>query len=354
METLENIFVIIGNWFYNLFHSLGAYPPFDTLLMAIIYFIAIIIVVLVNVIFLVYLERKVAGYMQQRLGPNRWGPGGIFQTVWDATKLLGKEDIIPANVDRGLYRIASLSIFIPTILVFTVIPFGYNLIVADLDVGILFFVAISSMSVIALLMAGWSSNNKYSLLGAMRAVAQAISYEIPLVFSLLGIILLAQSMRLSDIVTVQQDMWFIVLQPVAFILYVIAATAELKRGPFDMPEGEQEIIAGPTTEYSGMRFALFYLAEYANLFAVSALAAAVFLGGGQGPWLPSWLWFLIKTYLMIFLFMWFKWTFPRLRVDHLMALSWKFLIPLTLLNALLTGAGLKIYQDFFQLAQIFY
>jgi NADH-quinone oxidoreductase subunit H len=221
---------------------------------------------------------------------------------------------------------------------------GQNMAMIDLNVGLFYFISVGSMSTICLLMAGWGSNNKWSLLGAMRSVAQMVSYEIPLAFSLLGIVMIAGSLNLQDIVKAQNNVWFIILQPVAFITYFIAATAELNRGPFDMPEAEQELTGGAYTEYTGMRWALFFLAEYTNLVAVSALAATLFLGGWLGPWLPSWLWIILKTYFIMLIFMWLKWTFPRIRMDHLMSLSWKVLIPISLLNIMLTGAGLEIFS----------
>lgn len=344
MAGVEGIFLDFDRWFRNWLAAYGVPDPWIFLLTVILYAVAVLVFVFANVIFLVYLERKVAGYLQQRLGPNRVGPGGIFQCVADALKLLGKEDIIPANADKGLFRLASLLIFIPATMLFVVIPFGREMIVADLNVGLLYFIAVGSTATIAFLMGGWGSNNKYSLLGSMRAVAQMISYEIPLAFSLLGVVMLAGSLKMSDIVAAQKDLWFVVLQPVAFLTYFIAATAELNRGPFDLVEGEQEIIAGPFVEYSGMRYALFFLAEYANLVSVSALAVTLFLGGWQGPWLPSWLWFIIKVYIMIFIFMWVKWTFPRIRIDHLMGLAWKFLIPVSLVNVFVTGVAVKVFQ----------
>ncbi|MBC7346303.1 MAG: NADH-quinone oxidoreductase subunit NuoH [Clostridia bacterium] len=344
MASVETVFLSGDQWLKNWLFSWGMPESWVFLCTVVVYAVAVLLFVFANVIFLVYLERKVAGYMQQRLGPNRVGPGGIFQCVADALKLLGKEDIIPASADRGLFRLASLLIFIPATMLFVVIPFGREMIVADLNVGLLYFIAVGSTATIAVLMGGWSANNKYSLLGSMRAVAQMISYEIPLAFSLLGVIMLAGSLRMSEIVAAQKDLWFVVLQPVAFITYFIAATAELNRGPFDLPEGEQEIIAGPFVEYSGMRYALFFLAEYANLVSVSALAVTLFFGGWQGPWLPSWLWFVIKVYFMIFLFMWVKWTFPRIRVDHLMGLAWKFLLPVSLVNVFVTGTAIKLFQ----------
>jgi len=211
-----------------------------------------------------------------------------------------------------------------------------------LSIGLFYFLSLGSLATIGLLMAGWGSNNKWSLLGAMRSVAQIISYEVPLVLSLLGVVMITGSLRLSDIVAAQDKLWFVVLQPVAFVTYFIAATAELNRAPFDMPEAEQELTAGAYTEYSGMRWALFFLAEYTNLFAVSALAVTVFLGGWQGPLLPSWLWMVIKTYGVMLVFMWVRWTFPRVRMDHLMALSWKVLIPVTLVNVMFTGIGIYL------------
>lgn len=341
---VENIFVGIAAWFRQWIAALGLGPAASQVLLVLLYLVGILIFVFANVIYLVYLERKISAYMQQRLGPNRVGPRGLLQCVIDAIKLLGKEDIIPAAADRWVFVLAAILVFVPTVMVYAVIPFGKGMIAVDLNIGVFYFIAISSTATIAFLMAGWGSNNKYSLLGGMRTVAQMVSYEIPMVFSLLGVIMLAGSLRMSDIVAAQKDMWFVVLQPVAFITYFIAATAELNRGPFDLPEGEQEIIAGPFTEYTGMRYALFFLAEYANLVSVSAIAATLFLGGWQGPWLPSWLWFVLKVYFMIFLFMWARWTFPRVRVDHLMHLNWKFLLPVSLVNILLTGVGVKLFQ----------
>jgi len=310
----------------------------------VIYLLGILAFVFLNAIYLIYLERKVSAYMQQRLGPNRVGPRGLFQSVVDAIKLLGKEDIIPREADKWVFLVAPIAIFIPAIMVYAVIPFGPGIIAADLNIGVFYFLAVASTTTIAILMGGWAGNNKYSLLGAMRTVAQMVSYEIPLVFSILGVIMLAGSLKTSDIVAAQREIWFIFLQPIAFLIYFIAATAEVNRGPFDLVEGEQEIIAGPFTEFTAMRYALFYLSEYTNLLSVSALAVTLFFGGWQGPWLPSWLWFIIKVYIMILLFMWVRWTFPRIRIDHLMGLAWKFLIPVSLVNVFVTGVAVKVFQ----------
>ncbi|MGO0122655.1 NADH-quinone oxidoreductase subunit NuoH [Desulfothermobacter acidiphilus] len=308
------------------------------------YLVGILTFIFVNVLYLVYLERKLSAYMQQRLGPNRVGPRGLLQPVADAVKLLGKEDIIPSHADRWLFVLAPLLIFVPPVLLLAVIPFGRNLLPVDLNIGVLFFLAVASTTTLPLLMGGWGSNNKYALLGSMRAVAQLVSYEVPLALSVLGVVMLAGSLRTSQIVAAQQHCWFIFLQPLGFWIYLMAALGEVNRAPFDLVEGEQEIIAGPYVEYTGMRFALFYLSEYANLIAVSALAVTLFLGGWHGPWLPSWFWFGLKVYLLIFLFMWWRWTFPRVRIDHFLDFNWKVLLPLALLNLLLTGIGIKLAQ----------
>ena len=344
MVHLEPLFINIAHTLKAWLVGWGLTSAVADLILLIIQWICIISIVTVNIIILIWLERKIAGFIQQRLGPNRLGPFGIFQTIADAIKLLTKEDIIPAAADKWIFRTAPMFFIVVAVMLYAVIPMGKGMQVVDLNVGVFYFISLASLSTICLLMAGWGSNNKWSLLGAMRAVAQMISYEIPLVFSLLGVIMIAGSLRLSDIVAAQNQVWFILLQPVAFITYFIAATAELNRGPFDMPEAEQELTAGAYTEYTGMRWALFFLAEYTNLVAVSALAATIFLGGWQGPWLPSWLWIILKTYLIILVFFWLKWTFPRIRMDHLMAFNWKVLIPVSLLNILITGAGLQFLK----------
>ncbi len=338
-------------WFTNLFTiftqtliSLGLSPVLADAALLVLKWILIVIIIIVNIIILIWLERKVSGFFQERLGPNRLGPFGVFQTIADAIKLLTKEDIVPSAADKLIFKTAPMLFIVIAVLLYTVIPLGHDMQVIDLNVGILFFISIGSLSTIAILMAGWGSNNKWSLMGAFRSAAQMISYAVPLAFSLLGVIMISGSLNLQEIVAAQKNIWFILLQPLAFIIYFIAATAELNRGPFDMPEAEQELTGGAYTEYTGMRWALFFLAEYTNLVAVSALMATVFLGGWQGPWLPSWLWIIIKTYGVILVFFWIKWTFPRIRMDHLMSFSWKVLVPLSLINVLLTGAGIYIFR----------
>lgn len=317
----------------------------------IVYFLMIFIkigalfgVILTAASVLVYVERKVSAFMQARLGPNRVGPFGILQSVADMLKLLGKEDIIPAQVDRLVWGIAPMLLFVPAALVYAVFPFDDGAIFADLNIGIFFVIAVSAQSVLPFLMGGFASQNKYSLIGSMRIVAQMLSYEIPMIFALLGVVMLTGSLKMSTIVEAQSELWFICFQPLAFLIFVICATAETNRTPFDLVEGESEIIAGPFTEYSGMRWALFFLAEYANLLAASILAVTLFLGGWHGPYLPGIVWFWLKVGAMIFLFMWFRWTFPRFRVDQMLSFGWKVLLPAALCNILLTGIGVYLYR----------
>ncbi len=319
-------------------------PQWVDLFMALINIGGIFTLISMAAIVLVYAERKVSAYMQMRIGPNRVGLWGTLQSVADMIKLMSKEDIMPNGADKWMWVLAPVLLFIPSALVYAVFPFDQHAIFADLNIGIFYFLAVASQSTLPFLMAGWASNNKYSLLGGMRTVAQMLSYEVPIAFSILGVVMLVGSMRMSDIVAAQQDVWFICLQPVAFVVYIIAAIAETNRAPFDLVESESELIAGPFTEYSGMRWALFFLAEYANLLAASAIATTLFLGGWSGPWLPGWLWFLLKVGLMIFLFMWLRWTFPRLRVDQLMTFGWKILLPVALGNVLITGIGIYTYK----------
>jgi NADH-quinone oxidoreductase subunit H len=304
--------------------------------------IGVLAFVVVNALLLTWLERKVAGHMQRRIGPKEVGPYGLIQPIADAIKLLGKEILTPACVDKPLYFLAPTLIFIPVLVSFIVIPFDARLQVMDINVGILVILAFSSVSVLSILIAGWGSNNKYSLIGSIRSVAQNIAYEIPLLLSLLPVVMLADSLSLKDIVAKQQGMWFVVVQPVAFLIYFIASVAETNRTPFDLPEAESELVAGYHTEYSGMRFALFFLAEYTNIFIVSAVATTFFLGGYQGPVLPGIVWFLLKSYLLVFIIMWLRWTYPRVRFDQLLNFCWKGLIPVAFLNLLITGGILKI------------
>jgi len=292
----------------------------------------------------IYIERRGVGRFQVRLGPNRAGPQGILQPVADTIKLLVKEDIVPAKGDKWVHWLAPVITLIPVMMIFAVVPIhdGVGLI-PDLDTGILYVIAISSLAVVGIFMAGWASNNKYSLIGAMRAVAQMVSYEIPLVLSIMGVILITGSLSMNQIVQAQ-SVPFILLQPLGFLIYFLSASAELNRTPFDLLEAESEIVAGYHTEYSGMKFALFYLAEYGHALAMSAIAATLFLGGWLGPGLPSFLWFVIKVLFIFFIIFWIRSTLPRLRVDQLMGFAWKCLFPLALINLFITGAEVIIWE----------
>jgi NADH-quinone oxidoreductase subunit H len=303
-------------------------------------------------LFLVYAERKVCAFMQNRLGPNRIGPFGIFQTIADLVKLLFVELIPIKNADGFLFNLAPFIVIIAGFMALAAIPFSNGLHAIDLNIGVLYVIAVSAMGVIGVLLAGWSSNNKYSLIGAMRSGAQIVSYELSVGLALITIVILAGSMQLSVIVEAQRDGWFIFKGHlpafIAFVIFLISSTAETNRGPFDLAEAESELTAGYHTEYSGIKFAFFFLAEYMNMFIVASIAATVFLGGWMpfhvGSWngfnhimdfIPPFIWYIGKTFFVIFLMMWFKWTFPRLRIDQLLTLEWKYLLPINLVNVLI-------------------
>ena len=295
------------------------------------------------VMFLVWMERKVAGHIQARMGPMEVGYHGALQLVADAIKTMAKQDIIPKHADALLFRLAPILIIVPALTALSLIPFGRGLQFADLNIGLVLFLALTSLTSMVLLMAGWSSNNKYSLLGAMRSAAQDLSYEVALIFSTIGVVLVSGTLSLRGIVEAQSSVWNIVIQPLGFVLFFIAMVAELNRTPFDLPEAESEIVAGYFTEYSGMRFILFFLGEYVNMLVLSGLLTVLFLGGWHGVLLPGVVWFVLKVMLVVFVLMWMRWTFPRFRMDQLMGFGWKVLIPLSLLNILLTGLGVMLF-----------
>ncbi len=298
---------------------------------------------------LVYIERKVSAFIQQRLGPMRVGPWGLMQTMADIIKLVLKEPLVTKTADKLLFHMAPFILMTASIMALAAIPFALGLQVLDLNIGVLYVMAITSVGVVGILLAGWSSNNKYSLIGAMRSGAQIISYELSVGLSLLTIVVLAGSLQLSEIVASQADGWWIfkghIPAFIAFVIFLIAGTAEVNRTPFDLPEAESELTAGFHTEYSGIKFAFFFLAEYVNMFIIAALGATLFLGGWMPlhfgtdnlfnhvmDYIPPVFWFFGKVSFLILLMMWFRWTFPRLRIDQLLTLEWKYLLPLNLIN----------------------
>lgn len=347
MFSLEGITKTIQDWLFSSFN-----PTVALLIECTIIILLAISLFAVLGLVLVLMERKVAAHIQIRLGPNRVGPGGIFQTVADTVKLIMKEGLTPDLADKFLFNLAPFIVMIVAMLLLAPIAFAKNFQIWDINIGVLYISAISSLSVIGILMAGWASNNKYSLLGAMRSGAQIVSYELSAGLAILTVIVLTGSLQLSDIIASQQDGWWLfkghIPVIIAFVIFLIAVTAETNRAPFDLAEAESELTAGFHTEYSGMKFALFFLAEYINIFIVCAIGATLFLGGWMpfhiGNWeafnhvmdyIPSSVWFLGKTFFLIFLIMWFRWTFPRLRVDQLLNLEWKYLLPISLFNILL-------------------
>jgi NADH-quinone oxidoreductase subunit H len=347
LSGFEHISASIHNWLYNTFN-----PSIALLIEFILVGTCIIALFSLLGLVLIMMERKVSAWMQVRLGPNRVGPRGMFQTVADTLKLVIKEGLTPDGADKFLFNLAPFIVMIVAMVLMAPLMFAKGFQIWDINIGILFFASVSSVSVIGILMAGWASNNKYSLLGAMRSGAQIVSYELSAGLAILSIIVFTGSLRISDIIASQENGWWIfkghVPAIIAFIIFLIAVTAETNRAPFDMAEAESELTAGFHTEYSGMKFALFFLAEYVNIFIVCAIGATLFLGGWMplhiGNWqgfnhimdyIPSSLWFFGKTFFLIFVIMWFRWTFPRLRVDQLLNLEWKYLLPISMFNLLL-------------------
>jgi len=302
-------------------------------------------------IFLIWFERKVAAHAQDRLGPMRVGWHGVLQSFADGIKLLFKEDIIPEGADRQLFRIAPVLTIMGAFAAFAVVPWGHGLVISDLNIGLLYIVAITSLGSIGILMAGWASNNKYSLYGGMRSAAQLVAYEIPTALVIIVMVIQVGSLNLQDVIAAQSDglwgpnRWFVTrmygLNLIAFVIFFICGLAETNRNPFDIPEAESELVAGFHTEYSGMRFAFFFLAEYGAMWLVAGVAAILFLGGWVGPYFSGPLVFFLKTLFLVFVQMWLRWTLPRLRVDQLLALCWKYLIPITL-AVLVAVAGLSV------------
>jgi NADH-quinone oxidoreductase subunit H len=339
-EALDQIFITLKHW------AVGLFPADWQALVSVMLSIAPILMVFPLLFALTtVIERKGLGRIQNRLGPNRVGPYGFLQFAADGIKMLTKEDTVPRAADQIVHYLAPIALLVPALLAFSVLPFGRNMVPIDLDAGLLFFFAVGAGTELAVFMAGWSSRNKYSLLGAMRAIAQMVSYEIPLILSAVTVVMLVGSLRPVDIVAAQGEHlgWLVkwhVFTPwglAGFLLFLTAAAAESNRTPFDIPEGESEIIAGYLVEYSGFKFALFFLGEYLGLFAISSLSITLFLGGWHAPftfleWIPSYCWFFGKLFALIALFIWLRGTLPRLRMDQLMNFAWKFILPLALTN----------------------
>ena len=324
----------------------------DTFVIPLLQIAVLVNAVLVTVTFLVLMERKVQGWVQARLGPMRVGPYGILQAIVDPIKLILKEDVTPANADKFVFTLAPIMSLVPALVVFSVIPFGPEqpYYIADINVGLLFIISVTSIGVYGIILGGWSSNSKYPLLASLRASAQLISYEIAVVMTLVSVVLTAGTLSMIGIVEAQREagLWFFFVQPVACVLVFIGGMAETNRLPFDLPEAETELTGGFHTEYSGMRFSLFFLAEYANIIVISAIMALMFFGGWMRPFpnvealafldlIPGWVWFCVKIFCFLYLFVWIRATFPRYRYDQLMSIGWKVLIPIAIGNLVLTG-----------------
>lgn len=341
MQVLDDLWIRIAQWFRGVLESF--LPPWAVqLTMDLLGIVLLLAFGVVVVLVFTYMERKVIARVGDRLGPNRAGPFGIFQAFADAIKMLTKEDVTPTNADRWLFLAAPIVVIIPAVLLYAVLPFGRGMVGVDLSIAVVFVVAMGGIPILSMLMAGWASNNKYALLGGFRTVAQLISYEVPMVVALLTIVLLAGTMSTVGIVEAQASFPFALVTPAAFVVYMVAGLAELNRTPFDLLEADSEIVAGYFIEYSGMKFAMFFLAEFINLFMVAGMITTLFLAGWQGPILPSWLWFLIKTVAVIFVIMWIRSTIPRFRIDQMLGFAWKALVPLSLVNLFLVALVAKV------------
>jgi len=340
MNLPLNITTTISDWIYSIMPESAATVTIWVLIAA-----AYLALFAVAGLYLVLLERKVAAWFQLRLGPNRVGPGGMFQTMADALKLVSKELTSTDRVDKFLFNLAPYFVIVSSLIAISVFPFSRQFQAFDINIGVFFLLAVSSIGVIGILLGGWASNNKFALIGAMRSGLQTISYELSVGMSILTMVLLTGSLQLSEIIEVQRTGGWLIVQGhipamIAFMIFMIAGTAETNRAPFDLVEAESELGAGFHTEYSGMKFAYFFLAEFINMFIIASIAVVLFFGGWLSPfgitdniaWFPESIWFLIKVLIIIFLMMWFRWTFPRLRVDQLLTLEWKYLLPINLVN----------------------
>lgn len=337
--------------------------PFDTILGALVKAIIWIVALLTLFAYVQLIERRVIARIQVRIGPNRAGPFGLLQPIADALKAIFKEELIPAQADRVLFVLAPIVSVTAALSAFAVVPLGpsfdlfgarVDLYIADVNIGLLYLLAVASLSVYGIVLAGWSSSNKYSMMGGLRSAAQLISYEISLGLSLVGVLMISGSLSLQKTVEQQGNIWFVFLQPLGFILYVISAFAETNRLPFDLPEAETELVAGYYTEYSSIKMAFFFMAEYINIVTVSAVASTLFLGGWQGPfgWLPGPWWLALKIAIVIFVFMWVRGTLPRFRYDQLMNFGWKFMFPMALINVAFAAAVILLFPSVLPALQV--
>lgn len=348
MANLERIFLVLKDWIVEQGGRLipaSIQPWAVPVLSAALSVIAVLLYAPLTMMFLTWFERKVVARFQDRLGPTRVGPFGLLQPIADGLKMIQKEDIIPAGADILVHHLTPVLTVAPVLLLFMVLPFGRDMVPADLPSGVLLFLALSAVQTPLVISAGWGSRSKYSVLGGMRAAAQILSYEIPMVLVLVAVVMAAGSMQPSAIVEAQKDVWYGATPWgfVGLVIFMVAATAESNRTPFDMAEAESELVGGFHTEYAGFKFALFQMAEFLSAFAGGGLAATAFLGGWHGPaFLPSWVWFFLKTYVMFFILVWFRGTLPRFRIDQLLAVAWKFLFPLSLLVVLAAGCWLEL------------
>lgn len=340
----------IAQWLESLFLGWGISPALVAVIQAVIGVIVIATFVLLVDILLVWVERKVVARFQDRLGPNRLGPFGLIQPIADVIKLLIKEDITPIGADRIVYNLSPIIALATVLLLWAVVPLAPTIVGTDLDVGILYVVAIGALGTLGIIMAGWASNNKYALVGAFRTVAQMVSYEVPMVIALMVPVILAGSMGLNSIVFAQSTVWYIVVAPVAALIVLITAIAELGRAPFDLTEAESEIVAGFHIEYTGMKFGLFYAGELLHALTISGIVASLFLGGWRGPGAETFpiigvFYFFIKAFFLYWVIMWVKYSLPRIRIDHMLNFNWKFLTPLSLVVLIITAVLHKLFQD---------
>jgi NADH-quinone oxidoreductase subunit H len=348
MDFLRNPVNFIAEWLQQLFSGWGLSEVWVTLIMAVLGVVVVAAFVLLVDILLVWVERKVVARLQDRLGPNRLGPFGLIQPIADVIKLLIKEDITPEGANKVIYNLAPIMALATVLLLWAVIPFAPDLIGADINVGVLYVVAIGALGTLGIIMAGWASNNKYALLGAFRSVAVMVSFEVPMVITLLVPVILARSMGINDIV-VAQNIWYIVLSPLAALIFFISAQAELGRAPFDLAEAESEIVAGFHIEYTGMKFGLFYAGELLHALTFGAILSALFLGGWRGPGVEAMpilgvFYLFLKSFLIYFVIMWVKYTMPRIRIDHMLSFCWKFLTPLALVLVIVTALLSKLLE----------